>query len=804
MSMPRGLGHAYGQTIDRVKLQDEEVAGLAMLAVQWIFLAYEPMRFDQLSHALAVKSTESDTDIDQDNFVDCEQLLQSCLGLLHIENDTDTVRLVHMSLQEYLTDNQLTLFPSGHADMARTCIQYLNFKPQSYIKYASIISTEYILLEYAIENWGRHARAQLEKLDPVFLRLALRIYTDQDTLFQIYITPMNFYASRNFLTEWVYKKHQPDPDPYYSFYITVSSQAPEYIKDTYARIQWVRYRNTGNPGGLKIQSYIGNMRPPIRPAHTKGAHAAAAHFGLWELLESILPNSKTKADDDYLLSFVKDANIRCLITGRTPLSYAIYSGYVDIVERLVERDDVDVNIVDETGNTPLTTAAWAGNDEIVRLLLGRNDIDKNSRNRAGDTSLMIAVLAKNQTISRLLLENGVDANLKGYHGNTALLLAISAEYGSIDMVKLLLERNNVNVNAVHDVTYNTPLCLAVNEGNEHLVGLLLKRGDIKPNLPEGGGRSPLSCAVLNGHEGLVRLLLGREDVDVNLQNEKDGYTALHYAVSHGHEEIVRILLKQDNVNINARDKYGWTPLFFAVETSCAIMKLLLERNDVEADSKDEDGRTPLSHAAQRSSGTILPLLKRNDVDANLIDEEGRTPLSYAAEGRQPWLSFRGENHGPEAMQLLLDRDDVQPDSQDIFGRTPISYAAEEGSEQVVLQLLAREARDDVVSDSRDHSGQTPLAYAAQRSGRSAVCVVRLLLEREAAKMKKGSGEAHVRELLSNPKLSLDRTLSKLPYLKKPRHWAYTPSSKAAILYRLSWERKSMRSVVMKVMEDMID
>ncbi|KAF2184913.1 hypothetical protein K469DRAFT_633216, partial [Zopfia rhizophila CBS 207.26] len=65
-----------------------------------------------------------------------------------------------------------------------------------------------------------------------------------------------------------------------------------------------------------------------------------------------------------------------------------------------------------------------------------------------------------------------------------------------------------------------------------------------------------------------------------------------------HKDIAKRLLATEKVDINAKDKYGRTPLLWAVENRHeAIVELLLATEKVDVDSKDADVRTPLWWAA---------------------------------------------------------------------------------------------------------------------------------------------------------------------------------------------------------------
>jgi hypothetical protein len=45
-----------------------------------------------------------------------------------VDNETDTIRLLHYTLQEYLDSPTKPIFPKGHADIARTCFLWCKFK----------------------------------------------------------------------------------------------------------------------------------------------------------------------------------------------------------------------------------------------------------------------------------------------------------------------------------------------------------------------------------------------------------------------------------------------------------------------------------------------------------------------------------------------------------------------------------------------------------------------------------------------------------------------------------------------------
>jgi len=101
----------------------------------------------------------------------------------------------------------------------------------------------------------------------------------------------------------------------------------------------------------------------------------------------------------------------------------------------------------------------------------------------------------------------------------------AAENGRERVVKLLLERNNVNPDSLCGPSQimaqrgaeegQTPLSLAAENGPEGIVKLLLGRKAVNLDSPSKSGRTPLSFAAGNGHEGIVKLLLERKEVNPN-------------------------------------------------------------------------------------------------------------------------------------------------------------------------------------------------------------------------------------------------------------------------------------------------
>ena len=113
-----------------------------------------PLNVDELRHALGV---EGSIDVDIRNIPATETLLACSLGLVTVAKSSSTVRLVHYTLQEHLS-NSTNLFPNPHSTIAEVCLTYLNFPHVRGLSPAlrSAPSTA-PFVAYASCYWGTHA-----------------------------------------------------------------------------------------------------------------------------------------------------------------------------------------------------------------------------------------------------------------------------------------------------------------------------------------------------------------------------------------------------------------------------------------------------------------------------------------------------------------------------------------------------------------------------------------------------------------------------------------------------------------------
>jgi len=241
------------------------------------------------------------------------------------------------------------------------------------------------------------------------------------------------------------------------------------------------------------------------------------------------------------------------------------------------------------GFSGLHGVAFLGLPEIVPIVLEMKEWDDNASDCMGMTALTWASGRGHGEVVKMLLER-VDVNpdqADSKYGRTALSWA--AENGHEGVVKMLLERGDVNPDRTDTNLGQTPLSWAAEKGHEGVVKMLLERGDVNPDQADTlYGRTPLLWAAVNGHEGVVKMLLERGDVNPDQADTGYGRTPLSWAASNGHEGVVKILSQRDDVNPDRADtRFGWTSLLWAAENGHkGVVKMIMQWNDVRAAMPD--------------------------------------------------------------------------------------------------------------------------------------------------------------------------------------------------------------------------
>lgn len=126
----------------------------------WITSAKRPLSTEELRHALGVELDS--IEFDGDNLPDLEDMVSSCCGLVTTDEESQIIRLIHYTAQEYFDRVGSSLFPSANSQIAETCVTYLNY--DVFLDGPCYTGDDvqarlelYSQYKYASDYWGIHA-----------------------------------------------------------------------------------------------------------------------------------------------------------------------------------------------------------------------------------------------------------------------------------------------------------------------------------------------------------------------------------------------------------------------------------------------------------------------------------------------------------------------------------------------------------------------------------------------------------------------------------------------------------------------
>jgi ankyrin repeat protein len=199
------------------------------------------------------------------------------------------------------------------------------------------------------------------------------------------------------------------------------------------------------------------------------------------------------------------------------------------------------------------------------------------------------------------------------------------------MVKLLLEKDGINLNSKDTEDGRTPL-YATMKGHESVVRLLIKRG-VNVTVADNHGVTALHLAARGVYTAILRLLLGGGALIearmtlIDGSTDRSRRTPLHWATIEGQIGSMAALLDA-GAQVDAINAWNRTPLHLAARFGDdEAVKLLVERNSY-LEARCDTNETPLHFAVEENRYSVAQILLDSGADINAKSDRG-TPLQYA-------------------------------------------------------------------------------------------------------------------------------------------------------------------------------
>lgn len=262
------------------------------------------------------------------------------------------------------------------------------------------------------------------------------------------------------------------------------------------------------------------------------AHCAAFYWNL-SLLENLINRGINVS--------IQDSNGRTILhslcKNSTDKIQIDFLKMRNLIQELIDKRGLDINLKDNLGFTPIMYACEYGNCDLLEILLNFNG-DINVVNNEGVTCMLLAIVNGSKNVVEFLLKHNFDLT------TSSTYLTDAAYLNEFGIVKLLIKAGcNVN-DTKYDENSNVinPLWAACEKSNVDIARVLLENG-ASVIIDQEEGLTALHCVCMAQFEclELVHLLVEYKN-PLNLKTKNDE-TPLYLACSAGHTQITEYLLE---------------------------------------------------------------------------------------------------------------------------------------------------------------------------------------------------------------------------------------------------------------------
>lgn len=728
-SLSQTLDDAFRTSLDRIGARPPSRKTLAFRTMMWISHAKRPLEIVELQHALAAKEGQAGSDIDHDNIVPARTIVESCSGLVQMEEGT--VTFVHSSLDEYLASKASGNLSDGITDHETQVVRIsLTYLLQPALKKLSFMNTEnfaqtvenFPFLRYAAYTWGIHARnTNIE----AYSDLAMSLFDSSMNLITISrVREMDFPYARKWQTEaasWAYSGGA-------GISIAASFGLPALVELLLSQCKDIsvinrcrnRYGNTALQdaagwGHTEVCKILVSHGADLMNKNKAGATAfyQAVAYQRMETAQELLQHHRGQLDarcrdggtalhkaadlgDEDMVRFLLSAGALFALQNdaqMTPLHLAANRGYTNIVQLLVLAG-TNVNIKGHTTKyTPLCLASTCGHGEVVRYLLSQGGL-VNNKGADSWTPLFRASRGGHVESVRLLLEGGANILHVDYYKNTCLHVA--ARSGNLDVVKALLGHDSDICPVLlgkQDVQRRTAFQIALTTAHIDIYKYLrdlqhkvdAKTGDeIKLYDPT----VPLALSIEAGDLAAVEMIIAKEPGLVD-RADASGQLPIHIAFIECAVEVATFLL-DSGASIHSQGFHSWQPIHIAASMGSIEMTELALNRGASVDALTGTLQTPLLKACSASSVPVIRRLLEAGADLWARNDREMTCLHVAAS--KNFIDGIRELLSPEwgAQGLVHTRDKQK--------RLPRYWASRSGHHETVRFLRLQEKFIDSTSD----------------------------------------------------------------------------------------------------------
>ena len=583
------------------------------------------LKVDEFRHALAVRA--EDKTFSADNLTELVDTLETCQGLVVVEEHSQIMRLVHSTTREFVRKQHDQILKGGSVYLAKACLTYLcldvfqgktckfdsvktvdfHARPGEKIASHRILSFRlhiFPFLDYAAEHWGYHANGGAE----------MRCF-DHIVDFLLSHYPLN---NAHMVHTQIF--HQSNRLRMSNNYEDVF---PVRVAISFSLEQTACYLVTWSLRATKSSELV--------RLHLLTALLEACEGDHLRIIKALLYGGVEPSPPGELPLTILDRTFFLYTEKRpkTALDKSVFHCHNDIADLLLDRA-TSASLTRDT----MKYAVRAENLHILSRYLSASTTRAEKVQRANDILSFATQKGKLSVVNFIvqqgaMLESLLESEDDDY-GCTALGVAV--KHGWSDVVELLLRAGSNPSVEVHDSSgeRDDPQSLLQVAVTSHWI--FEHRLEVVYTFHLGLSSANINDSATARFQKKLREWLTLEPRPLKLLDNPDFLAAVRDDSEH--EKIINMLLNH-GTDPTVLGGDGKSLLHLACSSSQTRVKALLDHPKLQCNPgfdvnvRDRVGRTPLYYAAAACNADVMNLLIEYGADVSATDNSGVTTLHFA-------------------------------------------------------------------------------------------------------------------------------------------------------------------------------
>ena len=365
-------------------------------------------------------------------------------------------------------------------------------------------------------------------------------------------------------------------------------------------------------------------------------------------------------------------------SGRGVLHYSCMSNSVELVQYLMTRYQLYIDVTDRYGMTPFFMAARFSSSNIISSI-GNNEmlpkLDIYGRSAMHYICFLDMMITGSEIYCKLFAPR--DSPFVQNSNSTILQMNTNSilQLKRLHLLSAISKQIFSSTSTMDDTTYGNVLHMSCYSGNV-LLTKVLEEYNIRPSLDEDG-RSLVHSAAMSGSSNVLSYIATQYSLNIN-EPDYSGIVPLAHACQSGSVNAVEYIINSTDIDINTTDNDGMTCFHHSCHQGhLDVTQYLIDEQGMDISMVDSKGRNGVHHAAYSGNQDLVEyLINEKSLLPTAVDSTGCTALHY----------------GIMSMKLPLVKDLVNvykldPHQKDNSGKASVHYAAEVGDINVLKYLI---------------------------------------------------------------------------------------------------------------------